>query len=82
MATGQLSKGEVKSICDGLECSPSQHDSSGYHGGAPNIGVTDKSSESVTKNRAGDHTTEFKMTDRGRPLPNFAKQFAKKAPQY
>lgn len=29
MATANMGHGEVKSICDKLECSPSQHDSSG-----------------------------------------------------
>lgn len=82
MATGQLSHGEVKSICDSLECSPSQHDDHGKYGGKPNIGVTEKSGEAVTSNQAGDHTGEFSMTDRGRQLPNYKGQFAKKAPQF
>jgi len=30
MATGSLGKGEVKAICDELECSPSQESSKSY----------------------------------------------------
>lgn len=79
MATGQLSRSEVKAIENELECSPSQHDSSGNFGGKPNIGVTDKNSKTHS---GGESTSEFKMSDRGRPLPNFKGQFAKKAPQF
>ena len=80
MATGQLSHEEVKSICNSLECSPSQHDSHGNYGGAPNIDPTAKSGKAA----AGNHhlatpESEFNMTDRGRPLPNYAKQFAHNA---
>jgi hypothetical protein len=78
MANTSMSYSEVKKLCSELECSPSQHDASGHQGGAPNLNPTAKSSESVTKNRAGDHTGEFMMSDRGKPLPNYKGQFAKK----
>jgi hypothetical protein len=80
-AGGDLSHSEVKNICNQLECSPSQHDASGYNGGAPNLEPTAKSSESVTKNTMGDHTTEFQMKDRAAQLPNYKKRFAPK-PQH
>lgn len=76
MATGQLSHGEVKSICDGLECSPSQHDASGNYGGKPSL-----SQKNSKANAGGESTSDFQMTDRGRPLPNYKGQFAKKASQ-
>lgn len=59
MANTNVTHGEAKSICDKLECSPSQHDSHGNFGGKPSISPTAKNSESVTKNTRGDHTSEF-----------------------
>ena len=78
MANTSMSHGEVKSVCDKLECSPSQHDASGYHGGKPNITVIAKSGE-ATPSDSHARTGEFKMSDRGKTLPNYKGQFAKKA---
>lgn len=82
MSGGNLSRGEVKSICNELECSPSQHDASGYNGGAPNLEPTAKSSESATGGtHLPTHTSEFQMKDRAAVLPNYKKRFAPK-PQH
>jgi hypothetical protein len=79
MPTSNQTPDEVKKVCDRLECSPSAHDESGYQGGHPNIVPTEKSSESATGGtHLHTHTTEFQMADRGRPLPNYQKKFAKK----
>jgi len=75
MANTSMSHGEVKKVCDGLECSPSQHDATGHHGGAPNIVPTSKSSEATSSKHK---TGEFKMSDRGRTLPNYKGEFADK----
>lgn len=82
MSAGNLGHSEVKSICDGLECSPSQHDSSGYQGGAPNIDPTAKSSTAANgKTSLPTVTSEFQMKDRSATLPNYKKRFAPK-PQH
>lgn len=82
MANTSMSPKEVKSVCDGLECSPSQHDEKGYHGGKPSISPTAHNSTAAT---GGTHlktsTSEFQKTDRGRTLPNYKGQFARKAEQ-
>jgi hypothetical protein len=62
MPAGNLGHGDVKAICDKLECSPSQHDATGYHGGAPNIVPTAKSTNSATTGtHLSTHTSEFKQ---------------------
>jgi len=62
MANTNVSHGEVKSICDALEISPSQHDASGNYGGAPNVSPTGKNSEPAAgKHHLATHTSEFKM---------------------
>lgn len=76
MSNTSMSPKEVKSVCDGLECSPSQHDIAGRHGGRPNIVPTAKSNDATV---SSEKTGEFKMSDRGKGLPNFKGQFAKKA---
>lgn len=77
MANEGVSHEEAKSICDKLECSPSQHDESGKYGGKPNTSVTEKSSESVTSGtHLETHTDEFKMKDRNNALPNYEDRFA------
>jgi hypothetical protein len=82
MSNNNLNPGEVKSICDKLEISPSQHDAHGHHGGKPNVSPTAKSGESVVSGtHLKTHTGEFNKTDRGRALPNFKGQYAKKAEQ-
>jgi hypothetical protein len=82
MSAGNLGHEEVHAICDKLEASPSQHDATGYHGGAPNLEPTAKSSESATGGtHLETHTTEFQMKDRAAVLPNYKKRFAPK-PQH
>lgn len=82
MANANVTHAEAKSICDKLECSPSQHDASGHHGGKPNIGVTDKSSEAVTGGtHLATHTSEFHMSDRGKKIAGYGGKFAPKAGQ-
>jgi hypothetical protein len=81
-AGGDLNHAEVKAICNSLECSPSQHDASGFQGGAPNIEPTAKSSTSANgKTTLPTHTSEFQMKDRSATLPNYKKRFAPK-PQH
>ena len=83
MSAGNLGHEDVKSICDKLEASPSQHDDTGKWGGAPNITPTAKSSESATTGtHLKTHTDEFKMTDRGAKIPQFQKQFANKVSEH
>ena len=82
MANTNVSHAEAKSICDKLECSPSQHDASGNYGGAPNISPTAKNSMAA----AGSHhlatpESELKMRDRKNALPTYKKRFAKGARQ-
>lgn len=80
MANETVSHAEAKSICDKLECSPSQHDSPGVHGGAPNLNPTAKHSEAVTGGtHLPTHTSEFHMTDRGKKIAGYSGGFAKKA---
>lgn len=82
MANQHISHGEAKSICDSLECSPSQHDDHGKYGGKPNIQVTAKGSEAVTGGtHLATHTSEFKMKDRGNALPHYKDRFAGSHPQ-
>lgn len=77
MANTNVSHEEAKSICDKLECSPSQHDDHGHYGGAPNINPTAKGSESATGGtHLATHTTEFQMKDRAAALPNYKQRFA------
>jgi len=79
MPTSNQTPDEVKKVCDRLECSPSAHDESGKHGGMPNLEPTAKSSESATSGtHLHTHTSEFQKSDRGRTLPNYKGQFAKK----
>lgn len=78
MANEGVSHSEAKSICDKLECSPSQHDISGHQGGKPSINPMAKSGEATS---GKEKTSEFKMSDRGRTLPNYTGRFAKKAEQ-
>lgn len=77
MANEGVSLEQAKSIADKLECSPSQHDASGFHGGKPNIVPTAKSSESVTGGtHLPTHTSELQMKDRSTTLPNYKQRFA------
>jgi hypothetical protein len=78
MANTSMSHETVKAVCDKLECSPSQHDASGHHGGKPNIVPTAKSGEATPADSHG-RTSEFKMSDRSAKLPNYKKQFADKS---
>jgi hypothetical protein len=78
MANTNVSHEEAKSIASKLECSPSQHDSSGYHGGKPNIVPTAKSSQ-ATPSDSHAQTGEFHMTDRGKKIAGYSGRFAKKA---
>jgi len=75
MANTSMSHGEVKKVCDSLECSPSQHDASGNYGGKPSIEPTAKSGDATSSKHK---TSEFQKTDRGRGLPNYKGQFADK----
>jgi hypothetical protein len=72
MANTNVSREEVKSICSGLECSPSQHDATGSYGGKPNITPTGKSTTAATT----ETTKEFQMTDRGKKIAGFSGRFA------
>lgn len=76
MANSQVSHTEAKSICDKLECSPSQHDTSGYQGGAPNTEPTAKSSETTP---SAHKTSEFQMKDRGQKISGYSGRFADKS---
>jgi hypothetical protein len=76
MANVNVTHSEVKSICDSLECSPSQHDAHGNYGGKSSL--SPKNSQAAA---GGKQTGDFKMTDRGRTLPHYTKGFAKKASQ-
>lgn len=75
MANESVSIEQAKAICDKLECSPSQHDATGYNGGKPNIVPTAKSSKSATT----EVTKEFQMTDRGKKIAGYSGRFAKTA---
>lgn len=79
-AGGDLSREAVHGIVAGLECSPSKHDTTGVHGGKPNIVPTAKRASSVVEGtHLPTHTSELQMRDRSAKLPNYKGQFAKRA---
>lgn len=83
MANTNVSHGEVKSICDALECSPSQHDDTGHYGGTPHIHADEKDHKAAdVSGHFGDHTSDFQA---GRPahgkVPGYKGKMAKKANQ-
>lgn len=83
MANTNVSREEVKSIVNGLECSPSKTDAKGNYGGKPSISPTAKNGgvSATGGTHLATHTSEFQMSDRGKKLPNYQTKFAKKAEQ-
>jgi len=75
VANNDVSRSEVKRICDELECSPSQHDSHGNQGSKHSVTV---GGTAATTER----TSEFKKTDRGKKISGYSGRFAKKAPGF
>jgi hypothetical protein len=82
MANTNVSHGEVKSICTGLEVSPSKGDCHGVAGGAPGItpGHHGGGTHTVHAHEDGS-TSKLKDGARKTKSPNFGKQNAKKAQQ-
>jgi hypothetical protein len=69
---------EVRDELHRLECSPSLHDSAGLNR-APKVTVGGKAGPGKTTLPTPE--SELQLTDRGRTLPNFAREFARRARQ-
>lgn len=74
---------EVKSICDSLECSPSQHDVQNFKLQPPSITPGSRSGKraATSPTKLSTDTSEFQMTDRGRTIPQYRGKFARTARQ-
>jgi len=79
VANTNVSMSEVKSICNGLEISPSKNDACGSAGGAPGITPGHHGGGGSTVHAHNKSTSQFKDGARRTKSPNFGKQNAKKA---
>ena len=82
MANTNMSHEEVKSICNGLEISPSKSDCHGVAGGAPGITPGHHGGGTHTVHAHETSTAGLKDGARKTKSPNYGKQNAKKAPQF
>lgn len=79
MATGGQTYDEVKSICDHLECSPSQHDEGAPFRGHPNVTPKGKSANAGSYHLS---TPESEMHyTRNTKIAGFSDKFARGARQ-
>ena len=78
MATGGQSFEEVKRVTSSLEISPSKNDSAGLSR-APKVDVTGRRAANAKSYTLSTDTSEAKLSDRGRPLPNFQRDFSRRA---
>lgn len=80
MAAGiQQHPDDVAAFCHRIEVSPSLNDSGGLDR-APSVTKTGPAAN-ARKYTLSTSTSEFQMTDRGRTLPNFTREFARRARQ-
>jgi hypothetical protein len=70
---------EVRRVSHGLECSPSLHDSAGLSR-KPTIKKGGRAAN-ASHYTLSTPESEFRMTDRGRTLPNYVREFARGARQ-